>query len=276
MIFQRLKSGFAQKSSMFVLVSAMALAGCDENIALTSAGNDPTDQCNSFRQTIVQANRTNVNQQAESAIAGAVLGAFVGAALNSDGTNADRRRGALLGALGGGLVGFSATYYQQQTEKNADVNQLLSSVNGDASRERQLVTQTGRAAAGLRDCRTSQLASLERQVRNGAVTPEQARSQLSVIKSKVIGDNQVISAAFNGIGERVDAYVDASAAAAQVDRAAIAATRPSRATPSVTQARASTRNVTAVVQDRASQVSADTTAQERVDNRIEALEILVG
>lgn len=265
-----------KRTSLVVLLSATALAGCDESITLTQAGNDPSDQCNSFRQTIVAARQTDINTQAQNAAVGALAGALIGAALNADGSAQDRRRGALLGALGGGLVGFSGTYYQQKSERAADANTLLRSVNADAAAERGLVTRTGRAAAGLRQCREAQLKTLEGQVRGGTVTPSQARSQLNSIKTKVTQDNQIISASFNGIGQRVNAYVDATAAAGQVDRAAVAAARPPSRAQNVQQARASSPNVRAVLQDQNRQVAVDEQAKARVDNRIEALEILVG
>ncbi len=276
MIFQNTVAKAGKRTSVLVLLGALALAGCDESIALTQAGNDPSDQCNSFRQTIVAARQTDINAQAQSAAVGALAGALIGAALNADGSAQDRRRGALLGALGGGLVGFSGTYYRQQSQRAADANALLRSVNTDAAAERGLVTRTGRAAAGLRQCRETQLRTLERQVRAGSVTPAQARAQLNAIKTKVNGDNQIISASFNGIGQRVNAYVDATATAAQVDRAAVAASRPPSRARNVQQARASSPNVRAVVQDQNRQVSVDQQAKARVDNRIEALEILVG
>lgn len=261
--------------SVLVLVGTLALQGCSEQIALTDAGNDPSDTCNSFRQTIVAARQTEIDQQVTNAMAGAVLGAFVGAALNN-GSAQDRRQGAILGALGGGLTGLAATYYQQKAQNAADSQALLRSVNTDAARERQLVTQTGRAVQSLRNCREAQLTTLERQVRSGSVTPSDARAQLATIRRKVAEDNQIVSAAFNGIGNRVNAYVDASATAAQVNRSVIAASRPPSSAANVRSARASTTSVAAVVQDQNRAVAADNQARARVDNRIEALEILVG
>ena len=276
MNFQEVIAKAGRGTGVLVLMGALALSGCDESIALTDAGNDPSDACNGFRQTIVAARQTDINQQAQNAAAGALVGALIGAAVNADGSAEDRRRGAILGALGGGLVGFSATYYQQQAQRAADSNQLLRSVNADAAAERGLVTRTGRAAAGLRQCRINQLNTLERQIRAGSVSPSQGRAQLNAIKTKVAGDNQLISASFNGIGQRVNAYVDASAAAGQVNRAAVAASRPPSSAANVQRTRASTPSVRAVVQDNNQQVAVDRQAKARVDNRIEALEILVG
>ena len=276
MIFQTLATKTLKGTSMLVLVGAMALQGCGETIALTDEGNDPSDTCNSFRQTIVAAKRTQIDDQIAGAVAGAVFGAIIGAAAANDGTNRERRQAAALGALGGGLTGLAATYYSQKAQNAADANALLRSVNADAASERQLVTQTGRAAQGLRQCRDAQLTTLERQVRSGAIQPAQARAQLDQIRRKVAGDNQIISASFNGIGNRVDAYVDASAAAAGVNRAAIAASRPPSGAANVTRARSSTTSVAAVVQDQNRAISEDQQAQARVNNRIEALEILVG
>ncbi len=267
--------GFIKKplrgAGVIALTGAMALQGCSETITLTEAANDPSDTCNGFRQTIVAARKTEINQQIAGAAAGAVVGALLGAALASD-----SGQGALIGALGGGLTGLGATYYKQKAANASDANALLRSVNSDAAKERQLVTQTGRAAQSLRNCRNGQLTALERQIRSKSITSDQARAQLKQIKRKVAEDNRIVSAAFNGIGQRVDAYVDASAAAAQVDRAAISASRAPSSSANVSSARASTRSVNAVVQDQNRAVNSDNQARQQIDNRIEALEILVG
>lgn len=265
-----------KSAGVLILAGAMALQGCTEGMTLTADANDPSDVCNGFRQTIVAAQRTQIDEQVAGAVAGAAIGALLGAAVASGGTVRERQQGALIGAVGGGLSGLAATYYSQKAQSAADANALLRSVDADAANERALVTQTGRAAQALRGCRNDQLAALEGQVRSGAIAPDVARAELGVIRGKVAQDNQIISAAFNGIGNRVDAYVDASAAAAGVDRAAIAAARPPVATAQVTRARSFTPSVAAVVQDRNSAIAVDAEAETRVNNRIEALSILVG
>jgi outer membrane lipoprotein SlyB len=268
---RRLSKGRALMLSL-VLASTTVLQGCDEQIMLTDAALDPGDNCSSFRETISAARRTEMEQQAEAAIAGAVFGAILGAAV-AGGDADDRRQGAILGALGGGLAGFSATYYQQLAGRAADADALLASVNSDAGRERQLVTQTGAAARALRDCRRAQLTTLAGQVRAGSIEKSAARAQLATIQTRLAQDNQIISAAFNGIGRRVDAYIDATAATAQVERGMIT-TRSGP--PAATQARAATPNVARAASDSASVAAADAEAAARIDREIDALEVLLG
>lgn len=259
-------------AAALALAGLLALPGCDEQIMLTDAALDPSDQCSQYRGTISAARRTEVQEQAEAAVAGALFGAVLGAVV-ADATGGDRAQGALMGAAAGGLTGLSATYYEQQRARAADAATLLSLVNADAGRERALVTQTGAAALALRECRSAQVASVTQRVQAGQVERDAARRELAVIQSNLAADNQVISAAFNGIGERVDAYIDASAATAQLDRALVVADSAPAAAQSV---RSATPSVREVARARRAVVDQDAVAASEIARDIEAAQILLG
>lgn len=259
------------------LMSTVALVACDEAIVLSAADQDPTDRCVPFRQSIAAARETEINQQAQGAVAGAIFGAMLGAA--AGGSTDDRQRNMLLGAAAGGLAGFSATYYRQVAQRSRDATSLLRNVNADARIERALVTRTGQAAQSLRSCRVQQLQQLEAAVRGGSLSASDARARLRVVRSQIATDNRIVSAAFNGIGNRVDAYVDATATAAGVNRAIL--TNEARAqnaaqARSAQSARAATGNVSAVSRDARNLQTADARQRQVVENRLDALEALLG
>lgn len=248
------------------VIAAMLLQGCDESLQMTAAAQDPGDACAVYHEKITAARQTDMEAQAQAAIAGALIGAVLGAAMAGGDSN-DRARGAMIGAMGGGLAGFSGAYYQQKAQRAADASALLQSVNTDAGGERALITRTGQSVAALRQCRAAQVADLTSRVKKGKTDAAQARTELAYIKRRVQVDNGLVSAAFNGIGKRVNAYVDVTAQAAQADRAMVA------------QGRAATRtssNVAGAVRDQSSRASADAQATSRIDNQIRALEALLG
>ncbi len=252
----------ARGSALAVALGTMLLGACDEQIALGERVKDPSDPCMQYREVIVEARDTDIRQQQQAAMTGAIFGAILGGVLSSDD---DRMQGILAGAAVGGLTGLSATYYNQKTQRAADSQALLASVNSDATAEGQLVTRTGRAAKSLRTCRRNQVASLTEQVRAGSVERDAARAQLRNIQSQIDADNRLVSAAFNGINERVTAYSDAAQAVAQADNA-ISAQRAQAATPSVSQvATASSQIMTADQQD-----------SQLVSSEIAALQVLLG
>lgn len=267
----------ASRRVMFglALLSTVALAACDEAIVLSAADQDPTDRCVQFRQSIAAARQTEINQQAQGAVAGAIFGAILGAAA---GGGDDRQRNMLLGAAAGGLVGFSATYYNQVAQRSRDANALLQNVNADARAERALVTRTGQAAQSLRSCRVQQLQELEAAVRGGRISAADARGRLGAVRNQIATDNRIVSAAFNGIGNRVDAYVDATATAAGVNRAIL--TNEARAqnaaqARAAQNARAATGNVSAVSRDAQNLQANDARQRQVIDNRLDALEALL-
>ncbi|WP_165586933.1 YMGG-like glycine zipper-containing protein [Pseudaestuariivita atlantica] len=252
----------------------LLLGACDEQITLTQTAQDPNDNCTPFRQQISDARRTEIQKQTQNAVAGAVVGGILGA-LVAGGDSQQRARGALIGAAAGGLAGYSATYYNQKKQRSSDAAALLRSVNADASRESALVSRTGKAANSLRSCRISQLAALESRVKRQQVSKSQAKAELRQIRAKVSGDNRIISAAFNGIGQRVDAYVDATAAETGVNRAIVANQRAAQNARD-RRARAATPNV-ARVSTQSSQIrAADKRASDAVDRKLNSLEILLG
>lgn len=251
------------------LMVTLALAGCDEQINLNEAARDTSDTCNVYHNAIAQARKTEINEQANNAAAGAVMGAIMGAALSSSN---DRAKGALIGATAGGLAGYSATYYRQKSANAADARALLNSVNTDARTEATLISRTGQSVAQLRRCRDNQVTALSRDVRAGKIGNAAAKEQLNVLKRRVATDNKIISASFNGIGQRVDGYIDASAAGAQVNRASYLAARDRAAR----QARSATPGVTAANTALSTQKTADDRLRTSLEANVQAVEKLLG
>ncbi|WP_233092513.1 glycine zipper 2TM domain-containing protein [Paracoccus sp. IB05] len=240
--------GVSRAMTAMALAGLVLAAGCTEQIVLAPGAVDANDACGKYLTGISEARQTEINKQAQNAMAGAVFGAILGAAVSS---GDDRLQGALAGAAIGGLTGFSATYYQQKQANARDAATLLASVNQDATREQALVTKTGATVAELRRCRSGQTAQLAAGIKSGKIDKATGRKELAVLKKRIATDNKVISATFNGIGERVDSYVDATAATAAVSRAQVlaasnASARSARAaTPAVSKVTTSTKNMAA-------------------------------
>ncbi|MWB77049.1 glycine zipper 2TM domain-containing protein [Pseudooceanicola sp. 216_PA32_1] len=250
------------KAGCIALVASLSLAGCDEQITLAPGAVNAADTCSKFRADVEASRRSDLQKQANAAIAGALIGAVLGAAVaGSD----NRAQGALIGASLGGLAGYSEVYYKQVAQRSADANSLLGNVNADAGKERALLTRTGTAAKNLRNCRSSQLASLRSRAVSGKVTKTAARSELNQIKVWVAQDNRLISAAFNGVGQRLDAFVDVTGSVARTQQGINSA-----------GARAKTPNVARLSSERSQQITVSTRSESKVNAEIEALQVLLG
>ncbi|MFN3312886.1 MAG: hypothetical protein ACK46Q_05405 [Hyphomonas sp.] len=254
------------RPTALAVITALSLQGCSETMAIDPASRDMADSCGASYDTITRARTTEINQQINNAVVGAVFGAMLGAAVAGDG---NRGRGALAGATAGGLAGYSGTYLAQKQQRAQDATALLASINSDASAEQALVTEAGQAVVALRACRNRQVADLTDRVRSGRTQPAAARAELEVLKKRVTNDNRVVSASFNGIEQRVDAYVDASAAVADVDRAAYLAGRNA-------QVQAATPSVRAVSNNFVAQRNADQAVRSSIEANIQAVERLLG
>lgn len=266
--FPQLTAGFGFKASL-AATAMLVLQGCVQDVGINTAAVDATDTCSRHYTTISAARRTEVEAQMGSAAVGALAGAVLGAALSSGN---DRGQGAIIGALAGGLSGYSYSYYQHKARTAQDAATLLGSVNRDARQESALVTRTGEAAVQLRNCRTQQVNRLAADIRSGKVDKAAGRRELTRIESRIAADNQVISATFNGIGKRVDSYVDASAAASQVTRASYLAGRDAGAR----RGRSATPAVGSVSASLSSKSTADTQMRGALEKRIAAVELLLG
>ncbi len=243
------------------LSGALIISGC-QPITLTDAAVTADDSCSPFRATIAAARKTELDQQAQGAATGALFGALLGAAVSG---GDDRVQGALIGALAGGLTGYASVYAKQASARASDSASLLRVVNGDASRESTLVTRTGRAAASLRSCRRAEIAAIAAGVRSGQISGTSARTQVRQVQARAGADNRVISAAFEGIGRRVNAYVDTTNQVASVDRA-ISSASARRATPSVRRVSSQTQAV----------LQTEVSSRNRIDAELNALEALLG
>lgn len=261
--------GLSRATAAMALAGLVLAAGCTEQIVLAPGAVDANDACGKYLTGISEARQTEINKQAQNAMAGAVFGAILGAAVSS---GDDRLQGALTGAAIGGLTGFSATYYQQKQANARDAATLLASVNQDATREQALVTKTGANVAELRRCRAGQTAQLAAGIKSGKIDKATGRKELAVLKKRIATDNKVISATFNGIGERVDSYVDATAATAAVSRAQVLAA----STASARSARAATPAVTKVTTSTKSMAAQDAKAQAGLEASLTSIEKLLG
>lgn len=261
---------FRRIAGTTALVSILALSACDESLMLMPGAIDPNDSCSQFQQGIITAREEANALRVQNAVAGALVGAFAGALLSKP---EDRERNMILGALVGGAAAGIATEQQQSQQREADA-ELLRDINAKAGTANALLTSAGRNAASLRNCRQGQIRQLERDVRASRVTTQEARAQLSVLQRRANADNQIISASFNGIGNRVDSFVQTASQssgveAAVIRREAAARTSAERATRSAVPNVATARST----QERLA--SNDTRQRERIERSLTAIDVLL-
>lgn len=261
-----------------VTVAALGLQGCAQQ--LTQDYNDPNDVCNAQRTPLINLKSTEQQDQINQALIGAVAGAAAGALVSvlTGGTETEQiLLGAGIGALVGGLAGYSKAYFEQKAARNKTREQLLASVDSDARQENRLLTQTASAVKALRDCRNGEIAQIERAI-NGNLPKDEARAQVLAVQSKVQQDNQLISEVLDGADERVTAYVDTTAAVSDVDSALLE--RDRRRQRAAKKARKKVRrtspNVIKVADKSMDIRDNDAEQQQAVDDRISAMLVQIG
>lgn len=261
----------------FTVVAAIGLQGCVQQ--LTQSYNDPNDVCNAQRAPLINLRSTEQQDQINQALVGVVAGAAAGALVSvlTGGNETEQiLLGAGIGALAGGLAGYSKAYFEQQAARNKTRDQLLASVDSDARQESQLLTQTAASVKSLRDCRNQELAQIEQAIK-GNLPKDQARAQVLAVQSKVQQDNKLISEVLDGADERVTAYVDTTAAASEVDSAMLARDRREAAAKKARKkVRRKSPNVIKVSDKAADIRDDDGEQQQAVDDRISAMLVQIG
>lgn len=252
------------------IVSIFALSACDESLVLTPGAIDSADNCGRFQQAIVNAREEANTLRVQNIAAGALAGALIGAALAGDG---NREQGAIIGALLGGATAGAATANRQQTQRDADA-QVLRDVNTKAGSANKLLTDAGRSAASLRSCRLDQISALEGRVKSDRVTRSAARAELQVLQRRASADNQIISASFNGIGNRVDDFVSIGARSSGVESAIIRREAAAR-TAEQRAAQSATPNVSRAKATQTQVVQADLRQQASIERRLSAIDVLL-
>ncbi|MEM9139614.1 MAG: hypothetical protein AAGB15_07250, partial [Pseudomonadota bacterium] len=168
---------------------AMLLQACSVAQSSLAGYDDPTDACNIHRKPIIESRSTEEQERIESALIGAaaagLVTGLVGVATGSENALA----AALIAAAAGGLAGYSLQYLKQKSEKAADQDALLRSIDADAKNEAALVTNIGRSTAALQDCREGELQQLRADFKAKTVTREAARTRLAAIEGRIATDN---------------------------------------------------------------------------------------
>ena len=249
----------------------LALTACDEAIVVAPGAIETSDSCARFQQEIVAAREAENNLRVENAALGAVVGGIAGAIVAGD----DRRaEGAVIGALLGGVIGAETTAARQTQQRQVDAD-LLRDINAKAGSAQQLLTQAGRSAANLRNCRLGQVTALERSVRNGSVSVSTARSQLRSLQQRTNVDNQIISASFNGIGNRVDSFVNTGAQVHGVESAILTRQKAAQ-TSTAQQVRSATPNVPVALSTKSQVETTDARQQAQIESELKGIEVLLG
>ncbi len=256
-----------QSVAVLAATSLLALTACDEAIVVTPGAIDASDTCSRYQQGIVDARKKSNELRVQNAAAGALAGALVGAAVS------DSTEGALIGALLGAALAGAATAENQKQKASSDA-ELLRDVNTKAGQVRGLLTEAGRNANALRSCRLQQVGALERSVRSGKVSGKDAGAELTVLKRRANADNQIISASFNGIGEKVDSFVNTTAKSSGVESAIITRQKAANSA-SARKVQAATGNVPAAISAKNQLIEADQRKRQQTENAIEAIEVLL-
>jgi hypothetical protein len=264
-------------AAAFIGAGALLIQGCAQPDL--ARFDDGSDVCNPQRQQLIALRTTDQQEQINSAATGAAIGGIIaaGVVLAAGG---DARDAALIGgvgALAGGLAGYSKTYAEQKTRNAQTREQLLSAVNLDADQERATLTRTAVSVQALRDCRNAQIAAIERDIEGGALQRDVALARVEGVQERVAADNLLIGQVLDSADERVAAYVDTTAAASNVDVALLAAERrDAEARRAQTQVASTSRSVLQVDREVEQLRTSEVEAREDQDQRLKAMLVQIG
>jgi uncharacterized protein YgiM (DUF1202 family) len=166
-----------------------------------------SDSCYYARKPLIDTGDVFSQSMITGAAVGGVAGAGVGAAADSSHPG----QGALIGGLVGAATGAFAGYLAAKQKQAANRQELLASIDADASRDnRQLVTSSN-AIASLTHCRQEQVAKVMREYREKRITAADAKAQLVTIRGNIHDDNALIADVLGEASDRSTTYVKARA-----------------------------------------------------------------
>lgn len=204
---KRLRTGVSATAFL-----AMVLVGCtttgSERLAQLGMA-DTTDAC--YQQRISLADEQDYF--AESIVATAFAGAAMGAVLGGLGaaiTGGDIGTGLVVGGIAGTLTGAAAGYWDQLRQREANELGMLQKVSADINQENERISSFNRKFNALVDCRRGAVRKIEADLAAGAITREQARTQL-VAQKRAYEDDLRLGREINGnIQSRSSEFVEVS------------------------------------------------------------------
>jgi hypothetical protein len=161
----------------------------------------PDDGSDGCRQYVVALDSTG-NFFAEDMLKGAVAGAVAGGlvAALTGGSSQDIAKGALIG----GALGAIGGYYKSRMEQGRD--QAVLAINNDLAREGDELDKADTAANALVACRLDQRDRIRADYASRRISRDEARRRWSQLQQQVARDNTVMQMVAENIGKRQEEY----------------------------------------------------------------------
>lgn len=172
----------------------------------------PSDVCNTYRQPLLETEKSFNQNVAGGVLLGALAGAAIGLATGNGG------RAVAIGAAAGAMAGGTAGYLKAKQERGATQAALLAEIDSDAMADANFFRTTSGTIGNLTDCRSSQIAAVTDAFHKGTIAREEAQRRLAEIQQAVALDKELLGKVLEGTGRRADMYVDARAQATGLSR----------------------------------------------------------
>jgi outer membrane lipoprotein SlyB len=169
-----------RRSTALLLVFSLAasdLAGCAAG-GLGSSKVDTSDACGVQHRDFYDSKNYYENKALAGAVEGAVGGAILGGLLAAA-TGGNVARGAAIGAGTGAVAGAYAGYWNAKQKDYQDQTQLANSIYGDVRQASTEMDRVDHTFALLKQCRFEVAARAKADYKSGAITRDQAASQLA-------------------------------------------------------------------------------------------------
>ena len=117
--------------------------------------------------------------------------------------------GAVIGAVGGALVGGAAGYYTEKQKQITDDHQRLGSYAADADKSAADIDRSVAYAQASQSCYQQQFSALLQQRKAGTIKDEEGRKRLAEIVAGLKESNDLITAVSGKAGEDLSNYTQA-------------------------------------------------------------------
>lgn len=199
------------KKSMCWLISAgaltcLTLSGCAGTGMLQSRYGDQSDACHAYREPLIRTENHFSQDITQGIVVGAILGGIAGAVLGDK--PEDIFIGMGLGALGGAAGG----YIRAKQRQASDQAELRQAIYQDVTADSSQVGALGRSLRSLNACRANEVAQLRADFESGAISGQEARRRIAVVRSAIADDNQLVREILHDVNERNGVYVESLAA----------------------------------------------------------------
>lgn len=189
-----------------VTAGSLMLSACVTTQTERIGSDDQSDTCRSYLVALDATGDYFAEDMVKGALIGAVAGGLLGIATGKD----DRGKRALIGAAAGAAAGAAGGYFLHKRQQNQDKTILYQSVSDDLDRDLAKANEAALASKKLSDCRTASQRRIVTDYKAGLVDADEAKRRWRSILDQRERDLKIQAAMGQHMLDRAKEFDNAS------------------------------------------------------------------